>query len=367
MNKKWNKNFPGISGITKKLSLTLLVAVIGSSITFTSCLKKNESNKASGSRPGSQAIVVEGVIAKIVPINQTISLSGTLIPFQETTLMPEVVGRVITINLPEGRFVKAGTLLVKLFDGDLQAQLNKYETQLEIASQTLKRQSELLKVNGISQSDFDQTQLQVASIKNDIDLTKAQIRKTEVLAPFDGIIGLKNISIGAQVSPSTPLAVIREQDKLKLDFSVPEKYSLTVKAGSVVKFTVPGSDVKFDAVVMATEQGIEAATRNLRARAIVSGNIASLIPGAFANVELTLGADQKAIMLPTQSIIPQERGKSVILLKGGKAKFVKVETGMRQSSDIEITRGITEGDTVVVTGTMFLKPDAQVKLSRLQN
>ena len=367
MNKKWNKNHPGISGIATKLSLTLLVIAIASSITLTSCLKKNASNQSSGARPGSQSIVVEGVIAKVVPINQTISLSGTLIPFQETTLMPEVVGRVITINLPEGRFVKAGTLLVKLFDGDLQAQLSKYQTQLEIVSQTLIRQTELLKVSGISQSDFDQTQLQVASIKNDIELTKALIRKTEVLAPFDGIIGLKNISIGAQVSPSTPLAVIREQDKLKLDFSVPEKYSRTLKAGSVVKFTVPGSENKFDAVVMATEQGIESATRNLRARAIVSGQMGTLIPGAFANVELTLGADQKAIMLPTQCIIPQERGKSVILYKRGKAKFVKVETGIRQSSDIEITSGVSAGDTVVVTGIMFLKPEATVKLSRLQN
>jgi membrane fusion protein (multidrug efflux system) len=358
-----SKNHP--LGFRKKN--LFLLALIFSAVAFSSCLKKKDSMQASGARPGSQPVVVEGIQAKVVPVNQTITLSGTLIPFQETTLMPEVVGRVIRINLPEGSFVKEGTLLVKLFDGDLQAQLLKFQTQLEIASSTLARQAELLKVNGISQSDYDQTQLQVASIKNDIELTKAQIRKTEVLAPFDGIIGLKNISIGAQVSPSTPLAVIREQDRLKLDFSVPEKYSRTVRTGSKVRFTVPGSDNKFDAVVMATEQGIEASTRNLRARAIVSGNISSLIPGAFANVELTLGEDQKAIMVPTQCIIPQERNKSVILVKGGKAKFVKVITGMRQSSDIEITSGINEGDTVVTTGIMFIKPGAPIKLSRLLN
>ena len=345
------------------LSIFLILTVV---LLMASCGKKKESGLVNGPRPGSQAVVVEGLIAKISSISQSIMVSGTLIPFQETTLMPEVVGRVITVNLPEGRFVKTGTLLVKLFDGDLQAQLKKYQTQLEIASQTLNRQSELLKVQGISQSDYDQTQLQVASIKNDIELTKAQIRKTEVLAPFDGIIGLKNISVGAQIAPSTPLAVIREQDKLKLDFSIPEKYSRAIKEGSEVQFTVQGDEKKYNAIVMATEQGIEESTRNLRARAIVSGEHSSLIPGTFANVELILGANTKAIMLPTQCIIPQERNKSVILIKGGKAKFTKVETGLRQESDIEITSGIVEGDTVVTTGVMFLKTGAAVKFSKLQ-
>jgi membrane fusion protein (multidrug efflux system) len=362
-----SRNYPGSHQSGTKSRTLFLMFSIFSILALTSCLKNGGKAQAGGARPGSQTVVVEGIVAKVTPVNQTITISGTLIPFQETTLMPEVVGRVIRINLPEGSYVKAGTLLVKLFDGDLQAQLNKYQTQLEIASATLTRQTELLKVNGISQSDYDQTQLSVASIKNDIELTKALISKTEVLAPFDGIIGLKNISVGAQVSPSTPLAVIREQDKLKLDFSVPEKYSRTVKTGSRVKFMVPGNDTKFDAVVMATEQGIEASTRNLRARAIVSGNMTSLIPGAFANVELTLGEDQKAIMVPTQCIIPQERNKSLILVKSGKAKFVKVTTGMRQASDIEITQGISEGDTIVATGIMFIKPGAPIKLSRLQN
>jgi membrane fusion protein (multidrug efflux system) len=366
MNITWNLSFRNRSKIRIVLRTTLVAIFLFSLAFFSSCRKKNYNAQTSGSRPGSQAIVVEGLVVKVSSISQSITLSGTLIPFEETTLMPEVVGRVITVNLPEGRFVKAGTLLVKLFDGDLQAQLKKYQTQLEIAAQTLNRQSELLTVNGISQSDFDQTQLQVASIKNDIELTKAQIRKTEVLAPYDGIIGLKNISVGAQVAPSTPLAVIREQDRLKLDFSVPEKYSRVISSGSTVKFSVQGDETLYNAVVMATEQGIEEATRNLRARAIVTGKFSSLIPGTFANVELILGQNQKAIMVPTQCIIPQERNKSVILVKNGKAKFVAVETGLRQESDIEIIKGISVGDTVVTTGIMFIKPDAPIKLSQLK-
>jgi membrane fusion protein (multidrug efflux system) len=212
---------------------------------------------------------VEGIIVKPTVLEETIPISGTLKAFEETVLMPEVAGRVVDINLSEGGFVKQGTLLVKLFDGDLQAQLQKSVAQQLILEQTEKRQSELMKVNGISQLDFDQTVLQLNSIKADILVLKVMIRKTEVRAPFDGTIGLRNISIGAQVTTATALATIRDVRHLKLDFSVPEKYSNKIKPGFKVKFTVQGDDKQYDATVFATEQGIQSDTRNLNGRANV--------------------------------------------------------------------------------------------------
>jgi membrane fusion protein (multidrug efflux system) len=328
------------------------------------CHSKQEKSPVTGA----QAIlpmVVEGIIVKPTLINQIIYVSGTLKPFEETTLMPEVPGRIVSINLPEGQPVKAHTLLVKLFDGDLQAQLRKSETQLKITEQTRVRQAELLKINGISQSDYDQTELQVISIKNDIELMKVSIQKTEVLAPYDGEIGLRNVSVGAQVTTSTALATIREVDKLKLDFSVPEKYSNIITKGGKLRFMVQGDDAKYDAIVMATEQSIEANTRNLKARAVVNKNSASLIPGAFANVELSLGERPQALMVPTQAIIPTERDKKLIVVKGGKATFVAVKTGVRESANIEVSEGIAPGDTVVTTGILFLKPGSIVKFSKI--
>ncbi len=308
---------------------------------------------------------LEGYVVKPMVLDQVISVSGTLKPYDETILMPEVVGRVVKINLPEGKFVKEGTLLVKLFDGELLAQLHKAQTQLQLAEQTQKRQNELVKVNGISLTDFDQTVLQVSSIKNDIEVLKVMIRKTEVLAPYDGMIGLKNISIGAQVTPSTALATIRAVKQLKLDFSVPEKYSREIKSGSKIKFTVQGDDDKYDAIVMATEEGIDFETRNLKARAVVNASKTPLVPGAFANVELRLKENKNALMVPTQSIIPQERNKKLILSKGGKAIFVTVKTGVRQASLIEIVDGIETGDTVVTTGILFIKPGAGLKFAKV--
>jgi membrane fusion protein, multidrug efflux system len=271
----------------------------------------------------------------------------------------------VMLNLPEGKFVRQGTLLVKLFDADLQAQLKKAQTQLQMAQQTQARQNELIKISGISQSDYDLSVLQVSSIGADIEVLKVQIRKTEVRAPFDGVIGLRNISLGAEVTPSTALANIRAVQQLKLDFSVPEKYSREIKPGMKVTFAIQGDQTPYEATVSATEQGIEATTRSLKARAIVTGKVGSLKPGSFANVTLQLGEIKNALMIPTQAVIPQERNKKVIVAKAGKAKFVTIETGVRQASTIEVTNGLSPGDTVITTGLLFLKPGADLKFSKV--
>ncbi len=312
-----------------------------------------------------KTMMVEGFIAKPTLLDMTISVSGTLKSFEETVLMPEISGRVVEINIQEGKSVRKGSLLVKLYDGDLQAQLKKLQAQLKITEQTLKRQADLMKVNGISQLDYDQTSLQVNSINADIEVMKVQIRKTEILAPYDGTIGLRNISLGAQVSPTTALTTIRAVQQLKLDFSIPEKYSKEVTTGKKIKFTVQGDDNKYDASVIATEEGIDANTRNLKVRAVVNSKNNSLVPGKFANVELTLGENKNALMIPTQAIIPQEKDKKVIITKGGKAKMITVKTGIRKESSIEILTGIEEGDTVLTTGLLFVKQGDAVKISKL--
>jgi membrane fusion protein (multidrug efflux system) len=333
---------------------------------FFSCSSES-GNKNNAAKQVNVISDIEGYIVKPSVIDQTISISGTIKPMEETVLMPEVAGRVVMINLEEGKYVKQGTILIKLFDEDLQAQLNKSKAQLELAEQTQIRQGELMKVNGISLLDYDQSVLQVHSIKADIEVLKVQIRKTEVHAPFDGVIGLRNISLGAQVTPSTSLATIRSIKQLKLDFSVPEKYSTQVKPGSKVQFTIQGDDNKHEAIVMATEEGIDPGTRNLKVRAMVKMDSSLFIPGTFANVELRLNENKNALMVPTQAIIPRERDKQLIVARSGKAQFIKVKTRIRQESMIEVTEGIQPGDTVVTTGILFIKSGASLKFAKVIN
>ena len=329
------------------------------------CNSNKAESKDKKSKDKSQ-IKVDGFIVSHSLLINEISVSGSILPFEEVALMNEIAGRVIQMNLPEGNYVKKGTLLVKLFDDDLQANLKKMQTQLEIQERIYKRQSELLKASGISQSDFDQTYLQLNSIKAEIEVQKSMIRKTEILAPFDGTIGLRNISVGAYVFNASVLATIRMEDKLKLDFSIPEKYSSEIKSGLKVKFTVHGNDNLYEATVIATEGGIDATTRNLKVRALINSKSDKLIPGSFANVQLALGENRNAIIIPTQAIIPKERNKSVIIAKNGKAHFVQIRTGIRKASDIEIIDGLNPGDTIVTNGLLFLKEDAKLSFANVK-
>jgi membrane fusion protein (multidrug efflux system) len=172
--------------------------------------------------------------------------------------------------------------------------------------------------------------------------------------------------VGAYVSPTTIITTLRKVDQLKLEFSVPEKYSGTMKTGAEVKFSLEGVKDKFTARVMATEESIEANTRTLKVRAVVLGKNPTLVPGGFAKVGLQMGKDAKSLVIPTQAVIPQARNKRVVIYNGGNAKFQVITTGIRDSSYVQITEGLNEGDTVVTTGLLAIRPDSKIKLTKVQ-
>jgi membrane fusion protein (multidrug efflux system) len=195
---------------------------------------------------------------------------------------------------------------------------------------------------------------------------RVNIAKTEIRAPFDGRLGLKNISMGAYISPTNIITTISQVNKLKLQFTVPEKYGSVVQRGQSVQFMLDGSPKTYNASVIATESAIEENTRSLAVRAVVSAGDRYLVPGAFAKVKMILGRQEDALMIPTESIIPQGRKKQVILYKDGKALFTDITTGIRDSSNIQVLSGISTNDTVITTGLLFLRPGAEVNLSKLR-
>ncbi|RYG02249.1 MAG: efflux RND transporter periplasmic adaptor subunit [Chitinophagaceae bacterium] len=315
---------------------------------------------------GNAAIQAEGFIVKEKSLSENIEVPGSLLPFEETQIRPEISGRLVQLNIPEGNFVKKGYLLAKLFDGDLQAQLRKLQVQLEIATKTAERQKELLSINGISQQEYDLSELSINNLKADIELVRVSIVKTEIRAPYDGRIGLKAISLGAYITPTDIITSIVQVKELKLEFTIPEKYSDGMRKGQTVGFTVSGNSQKFSSTVLATETSIEATTRTLRVRAVVKGNNPSLVPGNFAKISLAMGKDENALIVPTQSIIPQARNKNAVVYSGGIAKFVPVVTGIRDSSYIQIVDGLKTGDTVIITGLLAIRPDSKVTLTKVQ-
>jgi membrane fusion protein, multidrug efflux system len=335
---------------------------------FISCSGKKENSAASNAaQRQSGPLVVEAFVVRPQTIADNIEVPGSLLPAEETQIRAEVSGRITQLNIEEGTTVSKGELLVKLFDQDLQAQLRKLEVQLQIAKKTEERQGELLKINGISQQDYDLVALQVDNLKADIQSVKIAITKTEIRAPYRGKIGLRSVSLGSYLSPNDIVATVRQVDQLKLEFAIPEKYAKSIARGSQVVFTVDGGQKSHYAKVIATESGVDQATRTLRVKALVGESHPELVPGIFAKVKLQLGEDSKALMIPTQAIIPQARNKQVVLYKGDSVSFAVVETGIRDSAFIQITSGLKEGDTVVTTGLMAIRPKAKVKIGKLNS
>lgn len=326
--------------------------------------KEKEDLKNDNKKKG--PLAVEAYVVKSSALSSSIEVPGSILPFETTEIRSEISGRVVSLFLNEGAFVKKGSLLVKLFDQDLQAQLKKLQVQLQIAEKTAERQKELLKISGISQQEFDLSQLQVNNLKADIELVKVNISKTEIKAPFDGKLGLKNISLGAYISPSLLLTNISQVSQLKLQFNVPEKYSSLVRTQQNIQFQLDGTTQDFSAKVIAAESSIEENTRSLAVRSIITSHSPFLVPGAFAKVRMILGKEDNAIMIPSQAVIPIGRKKQVIVFKNGKAVFTDIITGVRDATNIQVQDGLRMGDTVVTTGLLFLKPDAEIKIAKIQ-
>jgi membrane fusion protein, multidrug efflux system len=343
------------------IPIVLLISI------FAACGNKKNKITPQQQAPRPQAIRVNGFIVKPRMVSENIEVPGTLQASESTQIFPEISGRVTQLNISEGRYVSKGTLLVKLFDGDLQAQLRKLEVQLKIAEQTESRQAQMLKIQGISQQDYDLSLLNANNIKADIEIIKANITKTVIRAPYNGRLGLKNISPGAFITPQTNITTITQTDQLKLDFTVPEKYSDRIKVGQYVSFNVQGRSKLYSARVMATEFGIAETTRSLLVRSVVQNRNSELLPGTFASVRLKFDPDPNALMIPSEAIIPQARGKKVVTYNGGTARFVDVITGVRDSAFVQVTEGIVAGDTVITTGLLSIRPGAKMQLSNIGN
>jgi membrane fusion protein (multidrug efflux system) len=330
------------------------------------CKEEKKDEKPAAPARGGGSLQAEAFIVRTTSLSENLEAPGTILPYEQTEIRPEISGRVVQLNINEGSFVQKGSLLVKLFDGDLQAQLKKLQVQLQIAEKTAERYKALLKINGVSQQEYDLSELDASNLRADIDLVKVNIAKTEIRAPFNGRMGLRQISVGAYITPTTLISTISQVGQLKMEFSVPEKYSDEMKKGRNVTFTVAGANQNFTASIMATESVIESNTRTLKVRTVIKGSHPLLVPGAFAKVALQLGEDDEALIVPTQAVIPQARSKRVILYRNGVADFQEVRTGIRDSSFVQITEGLKKGDTVMTTALLSIREGSKIKLSKVQ-
>lgn len=324
-----------------------------------SCKEEKKENADSKAKTPS-ATIVDVLIAGAGNIDNNVEVNGAVIPMETVNINPEVSGRLTMLNVPDGGRVTQGAVLAKINDADLQANLSKTKVLLDMAQKTEERLRKLLAINGINQSEYDLALNQVNSLKADLQVTQAQLDKTIIRAPFSGVLGLRQISPGAYVTPAVTLTTLQQVDRVKIDFNVPEFYTNMIRVGSSVQVQTNETNIKRRATIVATDPQINPTTRNLRVRAVLDGS--AIAPGTFVKVFLQAGKSKSSILVPTNAIIPDARAKKIIVVQGGEGVFVDIETGVRGTGFVEVTKGLSPGDSIVVTGVLFVRPKQPVKV-----
>lgn len=340
----------------------LKLFVAASIILLAACKgKPKEATKAAGPPPP-QAVDV--LIAQSSTLSEKIEANGSIVANESTQIIPEVSGRLVYLNIPEGKIVQKGTVLARINSADLQANLGKARAALSLAQSNEQRLKKLLAVEGVNQADYDAVANQVSALQADIQYSQALIDKSVIRAPFTGKIGLRMVSPGAIVNNTTVLATLQQfNSQVKVDFTLPESYASLLKTGQPVTVVVnAGQPDTLQATISAIEPQTNLTTRNLLVRALLPGS--TIQPGTFVKVMISTG-ETRGIMVPTNAIIPEASGKKLVVVKEGKASMVTVQTGIRKASQVEITSGLSQGDSVVVNGVLFARPGAPLKVRKV--
>lgn len=329
--------------------------------------ENEELNKIEDVKPqeSKKALNVNGQIIKPHLITDQLFVSGKLMPDEEVDLSFEASGKIIDINFTEGSSVKKGQLLAKVNDSQLQAQLARLEAQMPLAEDRVFRQNALLQRDAVSKEAYEQVKTELATLHADIENVKANIAMTELRAPFDGVIGLRQVSTGAYASPTTVIAKLTKITPLKVEFAVPERYARQIRKGTNLTFKIEGKLEEFKAQVYATESSIDPETHTLTVRAIYPNHNGLLLPGRYADVSLKQEEISDAIAIPSEAIVPEMGKNKVFVYRSGKAYPVDVEIGIRTEAEIQIVKGLSAGDTILTSGTLQLRTGMPVTIDQL--
>ncbi|GHU99184.1 MexH family multidrug efflux RND transporter periplasmic adaptor subunit [Bacteroidia bacterium] len=322
--------------------------------------QKGDENK-NDRKGGAKIVPVKVYIADYEYIDEGISVIGTLLANEEVDIASETSGKVDKILFEEGSMVKRGALLVKVDDRDLQAQLERADYQASLLKDKVDRNRVLFSKDAISREAFDQVETDYNMVMSDIQLLRVRIDKTEIRAPFDGMIGFRHISLGSYLQPNTLVARLVDVSKLKVEFAIPEKYYRTVTKGSQVSFTVAGNPRSCHARVYAIDPTVDVLTRTMTVRALYDNRDMGMLPGMSASLRVGQKSGSQ-IQIPTEAIVPEQEGMKVWVVREGKAHSTRITSGLRNESMITVRNGLVRGDSVVITGVLQLKEGATVQV-----
>jgi RND family efflux transporter, MFP subunit len=293
-------------------------------------------------------------------LQELVTATGTVTADEAIELVSEIAGKIVKLEFEEGSPVKRGDLLVQLYDAELAAQVERAQSRLELALAQAERQKQLAAAGGTSQADLDAAESEAMVLRAEVELAKAQLAKTQIRAPFDGVVGLRYVSVGANITPNTRIATLQKLDTVKVEFSIAERYLGRVQPNAEVTIRLTGLEEAFKGRLYAIEPRIDEATRTLRLRARAENPGGRALPGGFATVELTLREIPNALLVPADAIIPGLNEQQVYVLEDGRAQPRKVQTGLRLAREVQILSGLESNAVVITSGQLQLRPGMPV-------
>ena len=299
---------------------------------------------------------VEVAKVEVVRLEDDSQAVGSLRARQGVVLKPEVSGRIQTLSFGDGQRIQKGQLMVQLDDTLQQAQLKQAEASAAIARTNLQRSRELAAQNFVSQSAVDQNAAALEVARAQVALAQAQIGRMKILAPFDGITGIRSVSVGDYVKDGADLVVIEDVSSVWVDFRLPERYLSRLKPGQAVEVVLDAiPDRKFKAQVDAIDAQLDANGRSVLVRARMPNSDGRLRSGMFARVRAVFDVRDKALVVPEEALVPLGNRQVVFKVTdapdGGKvAQRADVKIGMRVPGRVEIVDGVKAGDVLVIAG-----------------
>lgn len=350
-------------------AIALVVAAMAVYPVIRKRMNARETAAAEQQRPsssGQRALSVNGQVISYKTLNDTFRATGRLLPDEEVDLSFETSGKITEIYFREGARVRKGELLARVNDKPLRAELLKLEAQLPLAQDRVKRQQALLENDAVSQESFESVSTELEKLLADMELVKARLAQTELRAPFDGEIGLRQVSEGAYVSPTTVVSKLTKITPLKVEFSVNESQAYDIKPGTALQFTWGTDQTKYDATVYAVEPRVDEEMMSVMVRALYANPDGKIKAGHSATIEMSLNRYENTIAVPSLAIVAEMGRDMVYVYRGGKAEAVQIKKGMRTESEVQILDGLAVGDTLITTGVMQLRSGTPVTLNLIE-
>lgn len=331
-----------------------MITMLAIAFAAVACSSKASGNKESEkTAPALQSLPVDVKVASVANVSQNEVIAGSIIANRVVDITGELPKKISMILFRDGSYVEAGQILYKLEDRDIKARLRQLDADLNFAAINEKRLSELLATESVRREEYEIAFARLQSLQAQRDLLQVELSKTFIKAPFSGVIGISKYFAGSFVSPGVPLVSLVEQQILRIQFNVSEKYIHAVKPGNKIYFTTELNHPKAAAVIVSTDASIDEQTRNITVLAQFVNTGSRYKPGMSAKVSFnTSSKTEKAILLPSEALIPGSNGYSVFVVKKGLAKLTMVTIGDRSESEVLIKSGINAGDSVMVSNTL---------------